>query len=112
MPKIKLTYSPEGGSAQSWVIDAENPDWDVMYNTEKITDWPWRVFSDKLGDVSAIALQALLFTLRKRDEPRLTLDAVRPELSELDLEVLDDPAPAKKPKKAEGKAAGGESGEA
>lgn len=91
--KIKITYRPEGGSVRSWTIDTENPGWDVMFSTEKVTGWPWMVFAERLGNVSAIALQALLFTLRKRDEPRLELDSVRPELSEIDLEIIEpDPA--------------------
>lgn len=87
MAKMKVIYSPEGGSKRTWEIDQSNPAWDLMYASEKATDWPWEDFTDRLSRGSAIALQALIWILRRRDEPRLQLDAVQPQMSEIDFEV-------------------------
>lgn len=81
---FKVIYHPEGGSPREWVVDLLNPAWDITYATEKATDWPWAVFRDKLQQESAIALRALLWTLRKRDEPKLAIESVQPDLSEID----------------------------
>lgn len=81
---FKVIYKPEGGSPREWTIDLVNPAWDVTYAIEKATGWPWGVFREKLGQESAVALQALLWTLRKRDEPRLSLESVRPDGDEID----------------------------
>ncbi len=82
---FKVIYTPEGGSPREWEIDLVNPAWDLTYATEKATDWPWAVFRDKLQQESAIALQALLWALRKRDEAKLAIDSVRPDMDELDF---------------------------
>jgi hypothetical protein len=83
---IKIIYSPEGGSQREWIFDLENPPWDITYATEKATDWPWGVFRARFMNESAIALRALLWVLRKRDEPKLQLDSVVPDPSELAYE--------------------------
>lgn len=85
---MRIIYTPEGGSKREWEFDMDNPPWDVTYGTEKATSWPWVDFTDKLGRGSVIALQALIFTLRKRDEVRLILDSVTPTWGEVD--VFDD----------------------
>ena len=82
---FKVIYTPEGGSPREWVIDLVNPAWDLTYSTEKATDWPWGVFREKLQQESAVALQALLWVLRKRDEPKLVIESVRPDMSEVDF---------------------------
>jgi hypothetical protein len=84
---FKVIYTPEGGSPREWTIDLANPAWDLTYTTEKATDWPWATVRQRLGNESAIALQALLWALRKRDEPRLALDSVRPDMDEIDYEA-------------------------
>lgn len=76
MPKLIVKWTPETGSAREWFVDVRNPGWDVMSQTEKATGWAWPTTINKILDSSAIALQALLFVLRKRDEPRLQLDSV------------------------------------
>ena len=91
---VRLTYTPEGGSKRSWEIDVQDPAWDLTYNSEKVTGWTWPEFAAKLENGSIIALQALLWTLRKRDEPRLPLEAVQPRYSECVLEDVEDEAPA------------------
>lgn len=97
--KMRVIYIPEGGSRRSWVVDLRNPAWDVQSMTERATGWPWLEFSDRLGNGSGIAVQALLWVLRKRDEPRLELDAVRPMdptmslLDEIDFEEIPDEPP-------------------
>lgn len=91
--KVKIIYTPEGGSKREWTVDLENPAWDVAFVTEKETGWPWKVFGDRLGDASHIALRAIIFALRKRDEPRLQIESVTPSLAEIDLEVVEEPAP-------------------
>ncbi|WP_028657107.1 hypothetical protein [Nocardioides sp. J54] len=85
--RIKIIYTPEGGSRRDWIVDLQNPSWDLTYATEKATDWPWGEFTERLGNQSAIATRALLWVLRKRDEPRLTLEAVVPDWDELDFEA-------------------------
>jgi len=89
--KVKIIYTPDGGSKRTWEVDLENPPWDITFNTEKVTGWPWVEFSEKLGKMSVIALRALIWTLRKRDEPRLDLESVTVMFSELELDLdLDD----------------------
>lgn len=82
---FKVIYKPEGGSPREWTIDLVNPAWDVTYTVEKATDWPWGVFRERLTQESAVALRALLWTLRKRDEPKLALDSVRPDGDEVEF---------------------------
>lgn len=82
---FKLIYSPEGGSRREWVIDLQNPAWDITFATEKATDWPWGVFVGRLQNSSGIAVRALLWVLRKRDEPRLSIESVKPNMDELDF---------------------------
>jgi hypothetical protein len=94
MAQAKIIYKPQGGSKREWVVDLENPPWDVAFNTEKTTGWPWQVFAERLSQSSHIALQALIFTLRKRDEARLEIGAVTPSLAECDFELIDsEPEP-------------------
>lgn len=85
---FKLIYTPEGGSPKEWILDLNNPAWDITYATEKATDWPWGVFVDRIQNQSAIALRALLWVLRKRDEPRLALESVIPNMDEIDFAGL------------------------
>jgi len=111
--KIKVVWSPEGGSPREWVVDLARPGWDVMSKTEEATGWPWQEFVERFAKASGLAAQALLWVLRKRTEPGLTLESVHPMdphgslLDELAFEEVIDP-PAKKSKKAEA----GEPGEA
>lgn len=88
----KIIYTPEGGSQRVWTFNPERPDWDVAYNTEKTTGWPWAEFSERLGNGSFVALQALVWTLRKRDEPRLDIGAVRVTFDDIEIEEDDEPA--------------------
>lgn len=107
MHKVKLTYKPEGGSPRMWTFDTENPAWDLAYVTETQTGWPWEEFSEKVSRGSHIALRALVYALRKRDEPRLTIDAVTITLEELDfaeIEAESNPKPKAKAAKGEGEA--------
>ena len=90
--KTRVIYTPEGGSKRVWEVDFENPAWDISFNTEKVTDWPWADFNMKLARGSAIALRALIWTLRKRDEPKLALESVTVTLDEFDLEDLEPDA--------------------
>lgn len=76
MPKLIVKWTPETGSEREWFVDVRVPGWDVMSQTEKATDWEWPLFVDKIVSGSAIATRALLFVLRKRDEPRLQLESV------------------------------------
>ena len=91
---VRIVYTPEGGSKRSWVIDVENPPWDVTFNTERATGWPWEEFAEKLNRASAIAMRALIWTLRKRDEPRLDIEAVTVTFAEVDLEEVEAEVPA------------------
>lgn len=93
MAKVRLTYTPEGGSKRVWEFDNENPPWDVTFATEKATDWPWGEFSQKLAQGSVIALRALIWTLRRRDEQRLDINSVQVLYGEVDVEELDEPSP-------------------
>ena len=87
---IRLVYAPEGGSKRTWEIDLDNPAWDITYATEKATDWPWGEFSERISKGSVIALRALLWILRKRDEPRLPLESVTVLFSECYVEDPDE----------------------
>lgn len=97
----RIVYTPEGGSKQEWEFDAENPDWDVAYNTEKVTGWPWVEFSERLANGSFIALQALVFTLRKRKEKGITLASVEVTFNDISIEEDEEPEQEEEP---EGKA--------
>lgn len=87
---IRVVYTPEGGSRRQWEIDLQNPAWDITFATEKATGWPWGEFSTKISAGSVIALRALLWTLRRRDEPKLSIDAVQVTFSEVAVEDPDD----------------------
>lgn len=89
---MKIIYTPEGGSKRTWEFEPENPPWDVTYGTEKATGWPWGEFTNKLAQGSVIALQALIWVLRKRDEPKLARDSVTPLWGDVDIEEDDDVA--------------------
>lgn len=91
--KVRISYTPEGGSKREWTVDLENPAWDIAYVTEKETGWPWREFADKMRDSSHIALRALVYVLRKRDEQRLQIEAVTVTLDEIDFDLIEDPTP-------------------
>ncbi len=99
--KVQFTYSPEAGSQRAWTFDPENPDWDLAYVTETETSWPWDEFVEKLSKGSHIALRALVYAFRKRDEPRLSIGAVTVTSSEFDI---SEPEPAPKPPKKAAKA--------
>jgi hypothetical protein len=87
MAKLKLIYSPEAATPREFVVDMGNPPWDIMFATEKATDWPWGVFQERLENQSAIAWRALLWVLRKRDEARLKIEYVELNWEELDIEA-------------------------
>lgn len=74
--KMQITYKPEAAEPREWVVDRGNPSWDISYVTEKATDWGWVEFLERLDGISPRAWQALLWALRKRDEPRLRLEWV------------------------------------
>lgn len=96
---VTLTYKPEMGSPQSWTFDLENPPWDVTFGTEKATGLAWAEFGERLGKMSVVALRALVFVLRKRNEPRLEIDAVTIQFSEVELEIHDpEPEVSEDPK--------------
>lgn len=86
--KMKVIWKPEGAQPREWVFDRGNPQWDIIFATEKATDWPWVPFLERLDSHSAIAWQALLWVLRKRDEQRLRLEWVEiDDWSQIAMEV-------------------------
>jgi len=87
---VRIVYTPEGGSKREWSIDMDNPPWDITYGVEKATNWAWSEFGDRLANTSVIALRALIYILRKRDEPRLEIDSVQVLFSEIDLQMDED----------------------
>lgn len=87
---MKIIYTPEGGSKRTWDLDPDNPPWDVAFATEKATGWPWGEFAQRMVQGSHIALRALIWALRKRQEPKLQIDGVEVVLSELDFEDDDE----------------------
>jgi hypothetical protein len=97
--RIEFVYSPEGGSPRRWTFDPGNPAWDLAYVTETETGWPWEQFMDKIAHGSHVALRALVYAFRKRDEPRLTLQSVTITIAEVDIVEVDDDG---KPKVVEG----------
>lgn len=76
MLKMRIVYKPDAADRQEWVIDRDNPPWDVAYAVEKATDWGWPEFLRRLDGISPSAWQALLWALLKRDVGRLQLEAV------------------------------------
>jgi hypothetical protein len=87
---LTIVYTPDGGSEQRWTFDVDNPAWDIGSQTEKLTNWPWLEFKDRLTKGSMIALSALIYVLRKRDEPKLRPDAVQVTWGEIEL-ITDEP---------------------
>lgn len=111
---VRVNYSPEAGSKRSWVIDFDNPPWDVMKQACKQAGCGWSTLQVRLADTDPEAWQAMIWVLRKRDEPRLEFDSVSfPSglLAELDLEDVES-EPAVVPDEAPVSNADGESGEA
>jgi hypothetical protein len=105
MAHMNFVYTPEGGSPRTWSFDPENPAWDLAYVTETETGWPWEEFVAKMAKGSHIALRALVYAFRKRDEPRLSISGVTITVSEIDFEELEaESKPAKKAAKVEGEA--------
>lgn len=96
----KIIYTPEGGSKREWHLDPANPAWDVAFATEKATGWPWGEFAQRMTQGSYIAYRALIWTLRKRDEPRLELDSVQITMAEVAFEEEEE-APAAEPESGE-----------
>lgn len=103
--RIQFAYTPEGGSKREWFFDPENPAWDLAYVTETETGWPWEEFVEKLSRGSHVALRALVYAFRKRDEPRLSIQAVMVTIAEVDIEHVDPPEanPEAKLRAVEGK---------
>ena len=97
--RIEFKYTPEAGSPRTWTFDAENPAWDLAYVAEVETGWAWEQFIQKLSQASHIALRALVYAFRKRDEPNLSINAVTVTIAEVDLNYLE-PEPKPSPKKA------------
>lgn len=89
--KVKLIYTPENGSKREWVFDPDNPPWDLAYVTEVETGWPWEEFLEKVSKGSHIALRALVFAFRKREEQRLSLQSIQVTSNELDIEEVEEP---------------------
>lgn len=74
---LKIVYTPEGGSRQEWVIDLQNPAWDLHKAAPKAARIVgWVPFAQALEDFDADAWQAMIWALRRRKETRLSLDAV------------------------------------
>lgn len=74
--KMQITWKSEAADGREWVVDRGNPAWDIAYATEKATDWGWLEFIQRLDGMSVVAWRALLWALRKQDEPRLKLEFV------------------------------------
>ena len=102
--RVQFVYTPEGGSKREWSFDPGNPAWDLAYVTETETGWPWEEFMERLSKGSHIALRAFVYAFRKRDEPKLSIDAVMVTVAEIDMvEIEPEPKP-KKAAKGEGEA--------
>jgi hypothetical protein len=86
--KMKVIYKPELRAHQEWVVDRGNPDWNISYPVETATDWGWIEFVRRLDGMSPSAWRALIWALRKIDEPRLRLDAVEIDFAEIDFEIM------------------------
>lgn len=74
---IRIRYAPEGASEQTWLVDLENPAWDLNTQTEKVTGDAWMDLVSRIGKKSYEAQRAVLWVLRKRMEPRLEFASVR-----------------------------------
>jgi hypothetical protein len=59
------------------------------------------VFAEKLRRARLIALQALIFTLRKRDEPRLEIGLGHAHLAEVDFDDIDEAEQPEEPESGE-----------
>jgi len=86
--KMKIIWTPEARAKQEWIVDRGNPAWDISYPVEKVTDWGWLEFLQRMDAMSSIAWRALLWALRKQEELRLPLEAVEIDWAVIDFLVL------------------------
>jgi hypothetical protein len=85
---MQIVYRSGHADEQKWIFDRQNPSWDVSYPVEKVTDWGWLEFLKRLDAMSPTAWRALIWALRKADEPRLKIEYVTiDDWSELDLRI-------------------------
>lgn len=82
---IKIVDKVEGHAPREWVLDCNDPPWEIAYHVEKATDLGWWEFYKRFLDLSPTAWRAMIWALRKQDEARLPLDAVKPKFSEYQL---------------------------
>jgi hypothetical protein len=85
--KMKVIWTPEARKPEEWVIDRGNPDWTLSYPIEKETGWSWSEFLERIDATSVIAWRALLWALRRAEEPRLPIAAVKFVFDEVTVEV-------------------------
>lgn len=86
--KWQIVYRPGHADEQKWVVDRNNPAWPISYPVEKATDWGWLEFIKRIDAMSPTAWRALLWALRKQDEPRLQLEYVEiDDWNDIDLRV-------------------------
>ena len=112
-----LIYRAGKADEQTWDWDPADPDADIGYEVETVTEWPWQVFLSKYALGSHLAMQALVYAFMKRDNDRLRISSIQVKYSDLDYEPDADEQdaegdePESEPKgKKKGKA--GDQGEA
>jgi len=85
---VRLIYSPKGGERREFPFELEDLTWAEVRALQKVTGAPGLVaFGDMLGAADGAAIPALLWVLRKREEPTLKfadLDTLR--ISEVTVE--------------------------
>jgi len=59
---------------------------------EKVTGWTFTEWAAKMGDGSAVALTAMIWTIQRREDPKVKFDEVEFSYADLEaeLEVVDE----------------------
>lgn len=88
-----FTYKPEGGEVQTWRITTGRLLSPEMEAIERVTETFYPQWNQSLLNGSVSAARALLWVLRKRENPTLKYDEVQFTYDEFDLEYdLDEKA--------------------
>lgn len=88
---MKFRYTPEGASAREWLFKPNRLMNVEAEEIERRTGMTFGEWSEALQNNSMRAIHGLLFVLLKRDQPRITWDAVEFNMAQVEIEFeLDE----------------------
>ena len=98
---MRITYSPSGGPVEEWEFDPTRLMVAELDAIEKVTGLTGlNAFGEALNNMSASALRALVWVIRKRADPPLRYENV--DFAIGDLSIGDDETPPKDDSEAPG----------